>query len=419
MDIRREILGTEGILQRSVNDVVALVENKEMARNALPSTAASISTFRRQKTVLEQQKWDRNQSAPCPDCGKNYSLFSEGPSGWNKRPHKQCLECYRAKRNRNRQSGQKSDNRNGNKSNGTSSSEVGGMFTQISTISSPIQECRDIVVNSKHKTGQKMNTDIAQPFKFSPSNHVFSKGEWRRARFLNHPEVQLTVSSSASDYKAFGRKCCNVQPTLITAMADSGAQSCLWSLDGFRAAGFSTDYLVPVNMDLVAANKSPISIDGAALLHLEGLSPNGRKVSCASMVYISKQARGFYLSREAMMDLGIIPHDFPAVGSAETDSNIRIMNAGCSEPASDGKSPCTCPDRTAVPDLPTELPFECTEANNDKMKQWLLDYFGSSTFNTCPHHPLPCMDGPPVEIHVSDNVSPKAIHTPEPVPLHW
>ena len=70
--------------------------------------------------------------------------------------------------------------------------------------------------------------------------------------------------------QASGSAALNVASTTITAMADSGAQSCLWSMDGFRAAGFSNEYLIPVNMDLVAANKSPISIEGAALLRLQG-----------------------------------------------------------------------------------------------------------------------------------------------------
>ena len=43
MDIRREILGTDSILARSTNDFISLVESKEMARNALPSTTTSIS----------------------------------------------------------------------------------------------------------------------------------------------------------------------------------------------------------------------------------------------------------------------------------------------------------------------------------------------------------------------------------------
>ena len=36
-DIRREILGTTNILDKSVDDVIALVEQKEMVRNALLS----------------------------------------------------------------------------------------------------------------------------------------------------------------------------------------------------------------------------------------------------------------------------------------------------------------------------------------------------------------------------------------------
>ena len=123
-------------------------------------------------------------------------------------------------------------------------------------------------------------------------------------------------------------------------MADSGAQSCLWSMNGFRAAGFSNEHLIPVNMDLVAANKSPISIEGAALLRLQGFSPKGDHITCASMVYISNQAKGFYLSREAMMDLGIVSQDFPTVGTTKTTCygrqsttpvGSRILNAACSE----------------------------------------------------------------------------------------
>ena len=47
-DIRREVLGTKDVLKTPVNDVIALVENKEMARNALPSSTLSVvSSFKR------------------------------------------------------------------------------------------------------------------------------------------------------------------------------------------------------------------------------------------------------------------------------------------------------------------------------------------------------------------------------------
>ena len=53
------------------------------------------------------------------------------------------------------------------------------------------------------------------------------------------------------------------------------------------------------------------------------------------------------------------------------------------------------------------------------MKDWLLNEFASSTFNTCPHRPLPCMSGPPIEIHLKQGTSPKAVHTPATIPVHW
>ena len=53
------------------------------------------------------------------------------------------------------------------------------------------------------------------------------------------------------------------------------------------------------------------------------------------------------------------------------------------------------------------------------MKAWLLEQFGSSTFNVCPHQNLPSMTGPVIKIHVADDATPKAFHTPAHIPLHW
>ena len=72
---------------------------------------------------------------------------------------------------------------------------------------------------------------------------------------------------------------------------------------------------------------------------------------------------------------------------------------------------CFWPPHTMVPVRPVALPCECTPANNAKMEEWLLHRFASSTFNTCPLRPLPCMTGPPVEIHLEDGVLPRAVHT--------
>ena len=106
MDIRREVLGVLDILEKPVNDVVALVESKEMARNALPSPSMSgMSSFQKQRKhppTTPSQK-ERERVASCPDCHKEFKLFSEGARGWNETPHKVCIECYRANRRRRRQ----------------------------------------------------------------------------------------------------------------------------------------------------------------------------------------------------------------------------------------------------------------------------------------------------------------------------
>jgi hypothetical protein len=101
----RTSVGTKDILKTSVNDVVSLVENKEMACNALPSSSLStMSSFRRQQTSPTEatppnpSTADRVKEATCPDCKNLLKLFTEGARGWNTKPHRVCLACYRSRR---------------------------------------------------------------------------------------------------------------------------------------------------------------------------------------------------------------------------------------------------------------------------------------------------------------------------------
>ena len=76
LDMRRHVLGTRDIVETPVNDVVALVEGKEMARNALPSASQSaVSTLRRQQKAMTVQpippQVDRSKHGQCPDCQKS------------------------------------------------------------------------------------------------------------------------------------------------------------------------------------------------------------------------------------------------------------------------------------------------------------------------------------------------------------
>ena len=53
------------------------------------------------------------------------------------------------------------------------------------------------------------------------------------------------------------------------------------------------------------------------------------------------------------------------------------------------------------------------------MKAWVEKRFAASTFNKCPHQPLPAITGPPLKIHVDPNAKPVAFLKPSSVPLHW
>ena len=99
VDIRREILGTEDIHSKSVNEIVTLVESREMGRNATEphkSTVSAVSTF---KQRLKQPQLDKEKvkMIPCPQCNKAFSPYRKLRSGWNTKPFKLCLSCWREK----------------------------------------------------------------------------------------------------------------------------------------------------------------------------------------------------------------------------------------------------------------------------------------------------------------------------------
>ena len=72
------------------------------------------------------------------------------------------------------------------------------------------------------------------------------------------------------------------------------------------------------------------------------------------------------------------------------------------------------PDRW-LPVRPTEIPFEPIEENVGRLKQYLLDAFEGSTFNT--EGKFPKLHGPDGHIHLQSNAVPKARHNPIPVPF--
>jgi len=372
----------DGMQNKPINEVIAFIENKETARNANPSSGLSaISAYRhnrKNQIPSDKQKSrdrpstnlaEREKTAQCPDCGKTFNLFNKrSRGGWNVKPHERCEGCWRKRLDSRRVE------------NSAITQGEPDSFGQISTMS--------------HKTAGN-----------TLQHSIFTKGEWRRCKVMKHPEINLKLYPKFTGSK----------PVDIVGVADTGAQSDLWSMEMFLAAGFNQHDLSPASFSLFAANRSPIKINGAFHATLEGHSSGGSPVRCRTIIYVSQDVKCLYLSHNTMLELGIINHDFPTVGtfsSSEKAPHIPCNNSpACTTTHSIGRicgatkddgAICDCPRRTTVPDRPTSLPFECHPNNNDKMKTWLFHRYQSSTFNVCPHQSLPEMTGPPVEIHLKE-----------------
>ena len=117
------------------------------------------------------------------------------------------------------------------------------------------------------------------------------------------------------------------------------------------------------------------------------------------------------------MDLGIIPAQFPVVGEVHAQTD-HLHHPVLTVPALLGIQ-LFCPRRIKPPPLPTSLPCPATEENVSKLKQYLLDYYSSSTFNICEHQPLPMMEGPPMHLMIDPKATPTVYHSPIPIPIHW
>lgn len=210
MDIRREFLSTEKIKTEPITDIIAFVETRETARNAnsTPSVSA-ISEYRRSTRDGPPNapgigRYLHQNSCLQAACTIAHPLtymsrkHEAGTVTQPSHPHTRCDGCW--KKN---QSSSKRNNSSGSVNRHDS-------ISQISSIhSSPAG------VASSKKNMHSMD------------HQIFSKREWRKVKIPENPRVSLDIIMDA----------CPSKHTHITADADTGAQSDLWSLDKFKKAG--------------------------------------------------------------------------------------------------------------------------------------------------------------------------------------
>ena len=196
-------------------------------------------------------------------------------------------------------------------------------------------------------------------------------------------------------------------------MADTGCQSCLASLSIVKKLGFSANNLIPVDLKMHTADDRGIHILGSTILRLSGKDSKGEEKYTKQIVYVTDKTDKLFLSKEACVDLGVISPNFPTLDDAGDTNGVNATATSSHPPPQE----CRCPKRTNPPPLPKSLPYPATDRR--KLQQYLLDYYRSSTFNTCEHQILPLMASPPMRLMIDLHATPTAHHSPIPVPLHW
>lgn len=249
-------------------------------------------------------------------------------------------------------------------------------------------------------------------------HHLYNRNcsRWERRTSAPQPSLQVKIRISPSDYETLGQTC-RIKSNEIScpAIADTGCQSCLSGMQILRQLGMRAEDLIPVAMKMHAANNLNIEILGAIIARISGTCSKGDPIETRQIVYVTDTTDKLFLSKQACMELGILPDNFPSFGEAIGESATIISTR--SEP--DAVTGCDCPRRQAPPSPPSCLPFQATEDNRSQLKEFLKEYYKSSTFNTCKHQQLPMMSGPALELMVDPDATPVAHHTPVPVPLHW
>ena len=417
-EIKKDILGWSEVDTKSVEETVSYIEAKEMARDALnksPVTAAGISSYK-----ANTKKPKEKEKIKCPECSAEVDKFV-----WNQRQGRmievsQCLSCWKKthtkdkKKTKPRDDHKQEDDETGALLIGaveTPRASCGVMrkYTLLGTNNEVHGEYLDMSSDERDEEEPEPPTIAAVSSPVVIDHHLFdSKNGWKRAESMTHPTLRLRVTTEASDYKQMGAPHPDIMPSHETAVTDTGAMSCLWGQTNFYRCGFKDSDLIPVKRTIIAANREKINILGAVFLRLSGTDALGNTHTAAVMVYVTPDTNRFYLSRSALIQLRVIPKDFPKVGAVMESCSLGNKRAECG-----------CLLRELPPSRPETLPFKCCPENNLKMKEWLRERFQASTFNDCPHQKSTSITGPELKFHLKPDATFDVAHTPCSVPLHW
>ena len=240
------------------------------------------------------------------------------------------------------------------------------------------------------------------------------------------PTLPLTVSLDRAAYSTLSLpmpKTSVKTPRVktLTCCADSGAQLTTVPMSILAHLRLPPSSLLPIATHLNTVTGASVDLVGGIFLEFSGVNPDtGVVAKSRQLAYVSNTIPYTFLSREACVDMGLIPASFPAIGSCNNKSPILASTCANDGIAGPEDQPCPCPPRQLPPSDPPVLPCEPTRENLPILRQYILDRYAASSFNTCEHQPLPLMQSaPPLRLFVDKDATPVAVHSPASVPRHW
>ena len=198
----------------------------------------------------------------------------------------------------------------------------------------------------------------------------------------------------------------------VKGIADTGC-STLCAGDNIRSKlRIPRSCLMSSSVTLRTADGKKLTVMGALPVEV---SVPGTTKSSKQVLHIVKELTGLFLSKLCLSDLGSISSNFPlpdgiSMASISTQKAEQTCGAVLAE--------CGCPRRERAPDPPA-LPFPAVPENIQKLKNFIINHYSTSTMNLCPHQKLPECDGPPLHFTLKPGAVPHAVYTPATIPVHW
>ena len=440
-DIQEEILAKDGTLDsfKTKFDLIQAMEDGKRAKSQLvqESPASTLASSRYQQSKKSQKTSSRKQPSPqkpttqCQGCGSS----DHGPgTDFPRAPYCPardiyCDHCHRkghfssvCRQKLNASSNMPQVNSSGhNTFHATDNADQTSYFFANnhpgeSTFSKEVQNRNKLAWEQRYNPMErtKLNQQVIVP------HMEWSEGGFTAVKPRPLPQINAKISilhNAHNDFKK-GISQHDLQTmkhgVSVSCYTDTGAQTCACGPELLDTLNLNVRYLIPTSHRIIGVTQSFMHIIGIALVKIEAA---GRMTN--QVVYINKNISGFFLSQSAQADLGIIPKRYTTPNMFSSEPTVTASYE--SKPSPNTCVPCArgCPQRTAPPQAPTQLPFTPTPENREKLEKWLLQHYASSAFNVCEHQQLPKMNAKPLNIHFRPAAEPKAFHCPIPVPHHW